>query len=167
MATFGDLLGPARGHLARASGFPDYVLRGESAVAAAAVTRRLALTLSRYLADIAPYGLAEAVINPGLRPRIRAAVDGREALRMAAAAFRAAAAGAAGPGSGSPDPLVASLAAAGESLAAGRDLLRTHFAASPDGDRCSGRTGPRSSPRARSRGRWPRRSRPGRGSWRS
>ena len=134
VATFGDLLGPARGHLARAGGFPDYVLRGESAFAAAAVTRRLALTLSRYLADIAPYGMAEAVLNPGLRPRMRAAVDGREALRMAAAAFGRATAGAAGPGSGSPDPMVVSLAAAADSLAAGRDLLRTHFAASPDGE---------------------------------
>ncbi len=134
VATFGDLLGPARGHLARAGGFPDYVLRGESAFAAAAVSRRLALTLSRYLADIAPYGMAEAVLNPGLRPRMRAAVDGREALRMAAAAFGRATAGAAGPGSGSPDPMVVSLAAAADSLAAGRDLLRTHFAASPDGE---------------------------------
>ena len=34
-ATFGDLLGPARGYLACAAGFPDSVLRGESAVAAA------------------------------------------------------------------------------------------------------------------------------------
>lgn len=132
-ATFGDLLGPARGHLACAAAFPDNFLRGESAIAAAEVTRRLALTLSRYLADIVPYGMAEAITNPSLRPRMRAAVDAREALRMAAAALRTAAAGTDSPGSESADQLVASLAAAGDSLAAGRDLLRTHFATSPDG----------------------------------
>jgi len=131
-ATFGDLLGPARGHLGCAAGFPDSVLRGESAVAAAGVTGRLALTLSRYLADIAPYGMAEAITNRSLRPRIGAAVDAREALRMAAAALRAAAAGTHSPRGEPPAPAAAGLAA-GDSLAAGRDLLRTHFATSPDG----------------------------------
>jgi hypothetical protein len=132
-ATFGDLLSPARGHLACAAGFPDNFLRAESAIAAAGVTSRLALTLSRYLADIVPYGMAEAITNPSLRPRVRAAVDGREALRMAAATLCTAAAGTDSPGRDSADPLVASLAAAGDSLSAGRDLLRTHFATSPDG----------------------------------
>jgi len=133
-ATFGDLLGPARGHLGCAAGFPDSVLRGESAVAAAGVTGRLALTLSRYLADIAPYGMAEAITNRSLRPRIGAAVDAREALRMAVAALRAAAAGTHSPGGEPAAPAAAGLAAAGDSLAAGRDLLRTHFATSPDGE---------------------------------
>lgn len=130
--TFGDLLDPARGDLVCAAGFPDDVLRGESALAAAAAARRLALTLARYLADIAPYAMAEAVMNYSLRPQIRAAVDGREALRMAAGAFRAAA-GTDVPAGVPPDPVVAHLASARVPLAAGRDLLRTHFATGPDG----------------------------------
>jgi len=132
-ATFGDLLGQARDHLARAAGFPDSGLRGESVIAAATVTGRLARTLSRYLGDIAPYGMAEAIANRSLHPRTRAAVDAREALRMAAATLHAGSAGAGDPGGELADPLAARLAAAAGSLTAGRDLLGTHFAASPDG----------------------------------
>jgi hypothetical protein len=130
--TFGDLLDPGREHLARAAGLPDDVLRGESVHAAAAAARRLALTLARYLADIAPYGMAETVANRSLGPQVRAAVDGREALRIAAAAFRSAAR-ADVPAGRSPDTVVAHLTAARIPLAAGRDLLRTHFATRTDG----------------------------------
>src|SRR6266516_2961697 len=115
-ATFGDLLGPARGQLARATRLGDGALRGESVITAAGVTSRLALTLSRYLADIAPHAMAEAITNRSLHPRTRAAVDAREALRMAAAALRAGTAGTGEPGSEVADPLTASLAAAAGSL---------------------------------------------------
>jgi len=132
VATFGELLGPARGHLARAAGFPDSALRAPSVIAAAAVTGRLALTLSRYLADVAPYGMPEAMLSRSLHPRMRAAVDAREALRMAASALQAAVAGTGRRGRQPADSLAGSLAAAAGTMAAGRDLLRTHFATGPD-----------------------------------
>jgi hypothetical protein len=82
--TFGDLLDRARGHLDAAVGLAGIAQPSESVVAAAWLTGRLALNLSRYLDDIAPYTVAEAIIRTDLERTARAAVDAREAMTMAA-----------------------------------------------------------------------------------
>ena len=86
-ATFGDLLAPARAHFARAAGFPDSALRGECVIEAARATGRLAGTLSRYLADIAPYGMAEAIT---LRDPVNLAPDPAQFTAVVSAVHHAA-----------------------------------------------------------------------------
>jgi len=132
-ATFGELVGQARAHLAAAAGLPDTALRGESAIEGARVAGRMARTLSRYLADIAPYGMAEAVINRHLDESMRAAVDAREALRMAAMSLRAGMGDLGSPEGEAPGPLPVHLSAAAVALSAARDLLQTHFTSDPAG----------------------------------
>ena len=132
LTTFGDLLHRARGHLDAAAEVPDSALREESIVAAAQVTSRLALTLSRYLGDIAPGDIAEAITSSQLDPQVRSAVEAREALELAAEGLRADAYGSGKPGGDPAGPLAARLAQAATALAAGRDLLRTHFSTGPD-----------------------------------
>jgi len=134
-AVFGELVGQVRAHLEAAAGLPDTALRGESAVGGAWIAGRMAHTLSRYVADIAPYGAAEAVINRHLDEPVRAAVDAREALRMAAMSLRAGLGGLRNPDSDVPFPLPAHLSAATVALAAGRDLLQTHVTSDPAGRR--------------------------------
>src|SRR5260221_854957 len=132
-ATFGDLLAQARGHLDAAGDLAGPPLRRESVLAVAKLTGRAARTLSHYLHDIAPYSVAEAITSSYLTAPMRAAVDAREAAQMAAATVRAGYQDHDIPADQPPDPLVAHLAAAADSLAAGRDLLRSHFVTGPDG----------------------------------
>jgi hypothetical protein len=132
-ATFGELVGQARAHLEMAAGLPDTALRGESAIEGVRVAGRMARTLSRYLADIAPYGMAEAVINRHLDESMRAAVDAREALRMAAMSLRAGMGDLGSPEDEAPFPLLVHLSAAAVALSAARDLLQTHFTSDPAG----------------------------------
>jgi hypothetical protein len=73
-------------------------------MAAARVTGALALTLSHYLDDIAPYSVAEAITNSDLNAPLRAAVDARVALQMTAESLRAADQDHGVPGSEPPDP---------------------------------------------------------------
>ena len=134
-ATFGELAGQARAHLEMAAGLPDTALRGESAIEGARVAGRMARTLSRYLADIAPYGMAEAVMNRHLGEPVRAVVDAREALRMAAMSLRGGVGDLGSPEGEAPSPLSGHLSAAAVALAAGRDLLQTHFSSDPAGQR--------------------------------
>jgi hypothetical protein len=138
-ATFGDLIGLARAHLEAASLQPDNALRAETIAAAAQATSRVALTLSGYLGDIAPYEMAEAITSRELDAQAKAAVNGREALQLAAAALRP---GADDEGEQPTTPLADRLTAAGIALAAGRDLLRTHFAMTLIGDGRRARHGP-------------------------
>jgi hypothetical protein len=125
--TFGSLLGPVHARLEAAAGF-DHAPGTEAVTAATQMAGRAAGTLTRYLADIAPYGMAEAITSPALDAWSQAVVDAREALRLAEATLRP-------PddldqgvaGSGAADPLVRWLGEAAGLLAAGRDLLRSHF----------------------------------------
>jgi len=132
--TFGDVLDRARGHLDACAAVPDSALRGDSLTAAAEMTGRLAATLSRFLADFAPYSMAEAITSDDLDPQVRVAVVAREVLQLASASLRAddAAAGERWEG---PAGVAAELEAAGTTLAAGRDLLGTHFTTSDSGAR--------------------------------
>src|ERR1022692_1147706 len=132
--TFGELLDQGRGHLDACVTVPDSALREYTVARAAVAAGRMALTWSRLLADVAPYGIAEAITGASLDPAARAAVDAREALRLAAAGLRAD-----GPFSGyaeqeADDAVAGRLAAAGTALAAGRDLLRTHFVTDAQGE---------------------------------
>ncbi len=80
-----------------------------------------------------PDDQADSAHPPGVHER--AAPEARSALRRAVASMRVAA-DALGAGDGDPaHPAVVRLSAAGDCLAAGHDLLQTHFAADPVGSR--------------------------------
>ena len=126
VATFGDLAGPGSLHLDAVAALPGSSLHGQRAAAREA--SRLAVTLSRYLADIVPLDEVEAIAGGQADGWERAVVDAREALKLAAASLRpAAAADPALPDAEVAGSLAAHLGAAARSLTAGRDLLRTHF----------------------------------------
>jgi hypothetical protein len=132
-ATFGDIIGQVDPHLDAAITFPAMALDGDTALAAGHEIHRLALTLSRYLRDVAPHDVVEAVTSRDLPEWLRAAVDAREALQLAAASLRPK------PGpvdvsvADPPGPVAAHLSAATTFLSAGRDLLHTHFATEAEG----------------------------------
>lgn len=130
--TFGDLAGLASHQLGEATALADGVPPGETVAATVRPVRRMALTLSNYLADIAPYNEAEAATSTKLGAWVRAVVDARGALRLAAGSLRPYAA----PllTEAIPDgTMAATLDTAAASLAAGRDLLRTHLFTAADG----------------------------------
>jgi hypothetical protein len=129
-AVLGDFLRPARAHItaaARSGG--DLPLPARRAV----ITEldRLVTTMSRYLddlvlpADFTPASTANA--------EVRAALDGRLALRRAAASLHPAAAAVRETGADDAHPAVGHLSSANSYLAAGRDLLQTHFTTGPAG----------------------------------
>jgi hypothetical protein len=124
-ATFGSLLGPVHARLEAAAGF-DHVPGADAVMMATQMAGRAAGTLTRYLTDIAPYGMAEAITSPALNAWSRAVVDAREALRLAEARLRPDAPEEVVAGSGAADPLVGWLGEAAGLLAAGRDLLHSH-----------------------------------------
>ena len=106
---------------------------GEQAAAAAAgeACRRIE-TLGRYLGDLVPYDEVEALASDEVGAWDQALVDAREALRMAAASLDPARVAGEQPAAGRCS-VAAGLAAAAGSLAAGRDLLGTHFPAGQAG----------------------------------
>jgi len=126
-ATFGDLASAAGRDIGMAVALAEGNLRGQSRAAAAAHARHLALILSGYLADIAPYDPVEAAASEQLAGWVPPVVDAREALRMAAASLRPAA-NLHARHDLDTGPLAAHLAGAAASLTAGHDLLRTHAA---------------------------------------
>jgi hypothetical protein len=130
--TFGEVLDRARGHLDACAAIPDSALRGETIAGAAQVVSRVAVAVSRYLDDIAPYGLAEAIASDGPHTRVQAAVDARETLLLAAAHLRQEFPDSRDAGRGAAETVMAPLIAAGTALVAGRDLLRTHFRRTSD-----------------------------------
>lgn len=128
-ATFGDFLRQADEHLEAA------VTSSESQTADQVVTTRalgrLVAGMARCLDDRARYDVVEVVTRPGLRAWDRAAVDASAALRKAADCLDQGARTAEDRESG-PGDAARHLAAAATSLAAGRDLLHTHLATTPD-----------------------------------
>jgi len=125
-ATFGSLLGPVHARLEAVAGF-DHAPGAEAVIAATQMAGRAAATLTRYLADIAPYGMAEAITSPALDSWSRAVVDAREALRLAEARLRSGVPEQGMAELGAADPLVGWLGETAGLLAAGRDLLHSHF----------------------------------------
>jgi len=129
-AVLGDFLRPARAHItaaARSGG--DLPLPARRAV----ITEldRLVTTMTRYLddlvlpADFTPASTANA--------NLRAALDTRLALRRAAASLHPAAAALRETAADNTHPAAGHLSAANSYLAAGRDLLQTHFTTGPAG----------------------------------
>src|SRR5216683_2262281 len=134
-ATFGELLHSASGHLDAAARFSDASLTAGSVIAATGQACRVVAVMSHYLDDAVPRSEYGRAVRSGMQPWMRAAVDTRGALRMAAENLSQGTGGVGGlrrPGATAADPLAAHLAGAAASLAAGRDLLDTHFVTGAD-----------------------------------
>jgi hypothetical protein len=132
-ATFGDFLRPAGDHIAAAVSIHDEL----SAEATFGVIRqfgRLLSTLVHYLDDMpAPDEFEAAMAAESLSPQAQTVLDTRIALRRGAASLRYAMNTLADVAIDDSLPAVQHLSAAADFLAAGRDLLQTHFATGPGG----------------------------------
>ncbi len=132
-ATFGDFLRPAGDHIAAAVSIHDEL----SAEATFGVIRqfgRLLSTLVHYLDDMpAPDEFEAAMAAESLSPQVQTVLDTRIALRRGAASLRYAMNTLADVAIDDSHPAVQHLSAAADFLAAGRDLLQTHFATGPGG----------------------------------
>lgn len=129
---FGDFLAAANGHMEAVIAAGRDHATSPSAVAED--LHQLVAVLSRYYDDLAPCDEIEASGRNDLRPWERAVISTGSALRIAADCLRRGADEAAcgcQMTAGTPGPR--HLEAAVSELAAGRDLLRTHFATDPDG----------------------------------
>jgi hypothetical protein len=128
----GEFLGPARDHIAAAASFRGELDYGEQRGVVLQLDRLVA-TLIRYLDDLPLPDALSPARAPGRRADARAA-PARLALDRAARILHPTAAAAQADGNvGTAHPVVAQLAAAGDHLASGRDLLHTHFADGPAG----------------------------------
>jgi hypothetical protein len=127
----GDFLGPAGEHIAAAVSFRSE-LPYDAQRAAIRHLDRLAATLGRYLADLCDdRGSAAGRERYAATPVISA----RLALGRAAHHLRPAAAAAAGTSARGTHPATSHLSVAADHLAAGRDLLNSHFTIGIDGTR--------------------------------
>jgi hypothetical protein len=138
-ATFGDFLRPAGEHIAAAVSIHDE-LPAEAAFGAICQFGRLLSTLVHYLDDLpVPDEFSAAMATEPLSPETQTVLDTRIALRRGAQSLRYAMNTLADAVIDDSHPSVQHLSAAAESLAAGRDLLQTHFATRPGGsrERCS------------------------------
>src|ERR1700722_11791684 len=128
-AAFGEFLRPARAHIAAAcfgGDLPEGAKRG-----AIAGLDRLVATISRYLDDLAlPADFTPAT---NVSPHHRAALDARVALHRAVSSLHPAAQAVQETTADYTHPAVGHLSSANGYLAAGRDLLRTHFTTGPAG----------------------------------
>jgi hypothetical protein len=131
VAVFGDFLSAADEDLEAAMADGDQVASPE---ALAHSVHRLVTVLSRYCDDMAPCDEVEASGRDDLDAWQRTAIDAGAALRTAAGFLSR---GAAQLATDHADAMTLRraqhLASAASQLAAGRDLLHTHFATSPDG----------------------------------
>jgi hypothetical protein len=130
-AVAGDFLGPAGEHIATAVSFRSELAHDAQRVAIRHLDRLVA-TLGRYLADLCddpgfPAGPERYAGTPVISARL--------ALGRAAHNLRPAAAAAADTSAHNTRPAIGHLSAAADHLAAGRDLLNTHFTVCTDGAR--------------------------------
>src|SRR6266851_1878754 len=129
---FGDFLDAASGHIAAAVSVPG----DPAAEAKCGMVReldRVVTTLARYLGDLP----LPDDFSPGTTDDMymRAALDARIAMRRAAQSLHAGAQALRDIPAGGSHPVVWRLSAAPSHLAAGRDLLQTHFASCGEGSR--------------------------------
>ena len=131
---FGEFWRPAAEHITAAVScpgeLPDDARRG--------VIRelgRLVATLARYLGDLVLPDEFDPALNDPLIPEVQAAADARLALRWAVESLRPDAITAQDGSAGDNHLVVRHLSDAADLLAAGRDLLQTHFASDPAGER--------------------------------
>ena len=131
-AVFGDFLAAARAHLEATVAVRENEDTWPPAIAQE--LSRLVAVMTRYCDDLAPYDQLEASSRDDLHPWERAAIDAGAALRIVAGCLRRAAVEPVGLlVSGTASQRERHLEAAATELAAGRDLLHTHFAIDPDG----------------------------------
>ena len=129
---FGDFLAQASGHIATAVSIRD-PLPDEDLSGVVRGLDRIVTTLASYVADVPlPEEFGQPHPGDGSAREMRAVREARIALRRSSQALRPAAA-TAQTGQEPPHPAAWHLARAAEQLAAGRDLLHTHFAADPSG----------------------------------
>jgi hypothetical protein len=134
-ATFGDFLRPAGEHIAAAVSIRDE-LPAQAAFGAICQFGGLLSTLVHYLADLpVPDEFSAAMAAELLSPEVQTVLDTRIALRRGAQSLRYAMNTLADAVIDDSHPAVQHLSAAAGFLAAGRDLLQTHFATSPGGTR--------------------------------
>lgn len=130
---FGDFLRPAGEHISAAvSGADD--LHDDAERAAIRELGRASATLARYFADLIPpeeSGPARSTLTV----EGRALLEARAAMRRAASNLGAAAALAQDASLNEEHPVVRHLRMAADHLAAGRDMLQTHFTTGPSGAR--------------------------------
>ena len=126
----GDFLSPARAHIiaaARSGGeLPVPAKRG-----VIAELDRLVAVIARYLDDLALPD--EFTVGSAMDHDVRAGLDARLAVRRAARSLRQAATAVQDATADSAHPAVRHLSSATGYLAAGRDLLQTHFTSGPAG----------------------------------
>ena len=130
-AVLGELLGPAGEHITAAVSFRGQ-LPSSAQYGVVRQLDRFIATLTRYLVDLPP----PSALNPNrepLRDAASRAAPARLALDRAAQSLRPAQTGRTDTAAGDTHPVVGHLAAAAGYLAAGRDLLHTHFADGPAG----------------------------------
>jgi hypothetical protein len=134
-ATFGDLLRPAGEHIAAAVSIHDE-LPAEATFGVIPQFGRLLCTLVHYLDDLpVPDEFEAAMAAEPLSPEAQTVLDTRIALRRGAQSLRYAVNTLADAVIDDSHPAVQHLSAAAGFLAAGRDLLQTHFATGPGGTR--------------------------------
>jgi hypothetical protein len=127
---FGEFLHRATRHITAATCSPAD-LPGETGDAVTRELSRLVTTLARYLGDLPLPDEFDPALNPALKPEVRAASEARQALQWAAASLLPEPAVTAGTPDADDHPAVRHLSAAADLLAAGRDLLHTHFTGPP------------------------------------
>jgi hypothetical protein len=129
---FGDFLDAASGHVAAAVSVPGDPA-GEAKCGTVRELDRVVTTLARYLGDLP----LPDDFSPGTTDEMymRAALDARIAMRRAAQSLHTGAQALRDIPADGSHPVVWHLSAAASHLAAGRDLLQTHFASRGEGSR--------------------------------
>jgi hypothetical protein len=139
----GDFLRPARAHIDAAARYgADLPVPAKRGVIAE--LDLLVATMARYLDDVALPPDFTPASTAG--PEVRGALDARLAVRRAASSLRPAATAVRDAMTDTANPAVAHLSSGSGYLAAGRDLLQTHFTSGPAGQPIGTPTGPQSSP---------------------
>jgi len=134
--TFGDFLNEASGHLGPPAGGPRTGGEHGTVVEADAGLRRVIQVMQGYLGDLAAVFAGETGSGPGRPdPWNRAFAECREALDRAAACLPDRHPGRRWPAATSAGPAGSRISTVAVSLAAGRDLLQTHFGPGRSGDR--------------------------------
>lgn len=130
-AAFGDFSRPATEHITAAVSYAGHVPDEVRPVVIRQLDR-IVTTLAHHLADAVPGSRGNAPAGP-LAPQERSIIEARTALRRAAHCLRHGAAALEGTYGDVPHPVAGHLTAAAGNLAAGRDVLQTHFARGPYG----------------------------------
>jgi hypothetical protein len=131
-AVLDDFLGPAGQHIAAAVSIQQE-LTAEATLGVIRQFGRLLSTFVHYLGDLPVPDEFEAAMGQSLSPEAQTVLDARIALRRGAQSLRHAMNTLGDAVIDDAHPAAQHLSAAADFLAAGRDLLQTHFASGPAG----------------------------------